>query len=576
MLAGPTCVCRASKFSLIIATAYKCVFASVITYTYKYIISQANTRRHTFCFRHPMDKPIPPVAGLAALGLTKADCISDMKNPSDPKLKACIIGYSFPKSIHPCGGTDKDKSGRRYDIAPLANGVRMAGCSCEYICYDPKSPPTKAALSKYDAIIVRINPGQISQGGGSQAEFDSLMTSTGKPVFSSPAVQMQLGSKNALTKIKDLKCGLPDTYTYYTRGGAGGLTGLEEGFKKCAAFQPRVIKQNRGSSGEGIWLVWRCKPQRLSDGSYIPYTDAEYTEVCPNLGDAVLGDDDVIKLMEMVDNHVEYHTVKEFIAYCEHGKDHPDAGEWISTGNAPYLDPASMIDMNGVSSGDGQLVDQRLLPRIVEGEVRMQMVGGKLYKIIHKKPDSGGMSAVGGIAKYTFFDPDDPNLPAEYVGLKKKFEQEIPAIMECMGLDGEPLPLWWTGDFIPMDDGKGGTDFVIGEFNCSCVGLSQFNDACGAGKDLTNVADSDLVEGYTLVKLIGEALVKAVAHTCRPPVAGPGETKTDCILGKENPSNPKLKNFPQTVPPRSRRWDARVGLLALTGLLMAALVWRKR
>ena len=25
---------------------------------------------------------------------------------------------------------------------------------------------------------------------------------------------------------------------------------------KGAAFQPRVIKQNRGSAGEGIWLVW--------------------------------------------------------------------------------------------------------------------------------------------------------------------------------------------------------------------------------------------------------------------------------------------------------------------------------
>ena len=27
------------------------------------------------------------------------------------------------------------------------------------------------------------------------------------------------------------------------------------GFKKTMAFQPRVIKQNRGSSGEGIWII---------------------------------------------------------------------------------------------------------------------------------------------------------------------------------------------------------------------------------------------------------------------------------------------------------------------------------
>jgi hypothetical protein len=50
--------------------------------------------------------------------------------------------------------------------------------------------------------------------------------------------------------IKDMSCGLIDTFAYYTP------QELRAGFVKGAAFQPRVIKQNRGSAGEGIWLCW--------------------------------------------------------------------------------------------------------------------------------------------------------------------------------------------------------------------------------------------------------------------------------------------------------------------------------
>merc|ERR1719420_1471159 len=133
-----------------------------------------------------------------------------------------------------------------------------------------------------------------------------------------------------------------DTAAYYTPAE------LEAGFKKTCAFQPRVIKQNRGSAGEGIWLCW------LEDKEY-----------CKGYGDASLADGDKLKLMEMNDNHVEYHTVGEFLAFCVNGPG-GDAGEWSSVFPGKYLE-------GGVEAGS-QLVDQRLLPRITEGEVRMLMV----------------------------------------------------------------------------------------------------------------------------------------------------------------------------------------------------------
>ena len=99
-------------------------------------------------------------------------------------------------------------------------------------------------IEAVDAIIVRINHGQMS--AGDQEHFDQLMREAmqlGIMVFSSPDVQIKMGAKDALCKIAHLNVGLPDTLAYYTP------EEFTAGFYKTMAYQPRVIKQNRGSSG---------------------------------------------------------------------------------------------------------------------------------------------------------------------------------------------------------------------------------------------------------------------------------------------------------------------------------------
>ena len=55
-------------------------------------------------------------------------------------------------------------------------------------------------------------------------------------------------------------------------------------------------------------------------------------------------------------------------------------------------------------------------------QVRMQMVGNRLFKIIHKLPD-GGMSAVGGNNIMTFYEPGPkPEKPREGV----KYAADVP------------------------------------------------------------------------------------------------------------------------------------------------------
>eukprot|EP00306_Pavlova_sp_CCMP459_P020793 CAMPEP_0185564140 /NCGR_PEP_ID=MMETSP1381-20130426/64954_1 /TAXON_ID=298111 /ORGANISM="Pavlova sp., Strain CCMP459" /LENGTH=649 /DNA_ID=CAMNT_0028178071 /DNA_START=85 /DNA_END=2035 /DNA_ORIENTATION=- len=404
-----------------------------------------------------------------------------MPSPPDAKHKCAVIQFKVPGA--PNGGSDKGADGNRVDSIPIANGIIKAGGACDLLLYDyQKHDEFVASVQDYDALLVRINPGQLSQGTGEgvQERFDNTMNdllAKGKLVWSSPSVQTQMGAKDALVKIKDMSCGLPDTFAYYE------AEELEEGFKKSMAFQPRVIKQNRGSAGEGIWLCW-----------------LEGKDYCANFGDAVLADDDKLKVMEMNDNHVEYHTVKEFLTFCVDGPTGEGAGEWKSTFPGKYLE--------GGKAAGGQLVDQRLCPRISEGEVRMLMVGDVLQMMIHKKPEGGGLSAVGGNSAYTYYKPGSP----EYAKLEDDFvNRDIPQLMKALEIENDPLPILWTGDFIPVDGKEpGSTDYVVGEFNCSCVGISKFQAVCGGDKTLADVPDEDYYDASELTDLMGKTAIKFI------------------------------------------------------------------
>merc|ERR1719375_2496185 len=430
------------------------------------------------------------------------------ESPADAKYKLAVVQFKVPNATN--GGSDKGKDGNRVDSIPIANSVIAAGGACDLILYDAeKHEDFVAATASYDALIVRINPGQLSQGTpeGTQKAFDDLMNSyiaKGKLVWSSPKIQTQMGAKDALVKIGKLGCGLPDTLAYYD------ADALAKGFKGCCAYQPRVIKQNRGSAGEGIWLCWLAQKE---DNSLVPFNEYPAKSLKASDDgltvetDASLGDDDWLKLMEMNDNHVEYHTVKEFITFCVGGPTAEGAGEWKSTFPGKYLE--------GGKEAGGQLVDQRLLPRIDEGEVRILMAGDTCQMAIHKKPMGGGLSAVGGNSEYTYYKPTD----AKYKNLVEKLYADIPKLLPSLGLAGEPLPLLWTCDYIPKnpDDWAKGpydrscpdelTEYTVGEFNCSCVGISKFQAVCGGEKTLADVPDEDYFDAVQLTDLMG---VKAI------------------------------------------------------------------
>merc|ERR1712176_1045009 len=300
-----------------------------------------------------------------------------LPQPTDPKKQTCVAQIYV--NNHEFGGTDKSCNGHRYDTIPFANGMIKAGMACYPLHYVHSQHNTFIqVMEMMDAILCRCNPGQIKADGGDQQKFDDAMRALqakGVPVWPSPDVMEFMGAKDALTKIKNLEIGMPDTGTYYDEDA------FRAGFYKSMKFQPRVIKQNRGSSGEGIWII------NLKSGNY-----------CAAYGDASVEDGDELILMEANDNHVENHTVLEFVNWCLYGREEgKGAGDWASKGTGKYLE--------GGKAAGGQITDQRFCGRILEGELRFNMVFKECLGVIHKVPAPGGMSAVGGTgSEYFFYD----------------------------------------------------------------------------------------------------------------------------------------------------------------------------
>lgn len=382
-----------------------------------------------------------------------------LPQPENPSFKLCIVSTYVPDQKN--GGSDKMLNGHRFDTIPMANGVIKSGMSCQIVFYNPEEHDSfMNVLKEFDGVIIRANPGQIGAMGGNQQKFDDAimdLQAKGLPVWPSPDVMAKMGAKDALCHVKDFDFGLPDTFGYYSP------EDMKKDFPKGIAFQPRVVKQNRGSAGEGIWIV------RLKSGDY-----------CKSFGDRVCAGDEVLELMEANDNHVEYHTVDEFVEFCSNGRTEK-SGEWKSIGKGKYFD-------GGLKAG-GLMVDQRYLPRIDEGEARFMCIGTELNRIEHYEYPEG----VGGNYKQTIFGPDAP----EWKGTKDMLESNVPDIMKALKLDMSQLPLLWAADFMPVDDHK--APYVLGEFNCSCLGIAGFFNSRGA--DLSKAEDPEV--GQKLCDLIG-------------------------------------------------------------------------
>lgn len=312
------------------------------------------------------------------------------------------------------GGSDKGPYGYRSDSKPIIESLEARGWTAEIIFY---SDENRGEIYRYvtqraGAYISRVNPGNLHDETHYFQMLRELVNNNveGLP---HPDAMTNYGAKNAIEKLKGMDYVPDDVYSYYD------FENFKESFPKTLAKGVRVLKQNRGSTGEGIWRV-----ELIEDNN--PSKD-------------IVSLDAKIKCTEAKDNHTEVHTLNDFIDFC-----------------VPYLDGEA-----------GMLLDMPFLPRIVEGEIRVFMLRRTPVNIVHKKPaetpDAFSATLFSG-AKYTY------EAPEKWPELMEIMNKNMNEMIERLG--GYDIPLIWTADFILDSDKDGNDKYVLGEINASCVGFS--------------------------------------------------------------------------------------------------------
>lgn len=315
------------------------------------------------------------------------------------------------------GGSDKGLNGLRKDTMPLVEAIKMLGWECEIIYFRDEwsTEIFEYASNKFSGYISRINPGNLPNGEKQYMEMLRALHEAGLVAMSHPDEMLNFGSKHFLIKLKNTELVKNDTHAYFT------MDEFRFKFPISLAQGERVLKQNRGSTGVGIWRV----------------------QVWDNATKNSLGalpSDTLVKYTEAKDNKSKIHTLDYFMQMCE-----------------KYI----------VGEQD-LMVDMPFLPRIKEGELRVMMIGEHPSHIIHKKPvaTTGAFSATLFSGATYFY-----HLPEDYPELISLVVKSLLVIKTELAMT--QLPLIWTADFI-LDTAEDGSDiYVLSEVNCSCVGIPE-------------------------------------------------------------------------------------------------------
>jgi hypothetical protein len=285
-------------------------------------------------------------------------------------------------------------------------------------------------IMRVDGVLVWFNP---DEGERDRSILDAMLRDVARAgvfVSAHPDVILKLGTKEVLYQTRDIGWGC-DTDVYRS------LEQLRvELPTRLVAGAARVLKQYRGSSGNGVWKV------ELADDAIAQ--DRERGISSP--------DDTPVRV-----RHAKRGSVEEKISL----------GEFL-TRCAPYF------------SGDGRMIDQAYQPRLPDGMVRCYLV--------HDKVEGFGHQAVVALCPAPSGAPPEaapqptPRLyhPAsmpEFQALKRQLEQDwVPAMQKVLDIETAVLPVLWDCDFMFGPKNAAGQDtYVLCEINISSV--SPFPDS---------------------------------------------------------------------------------------------------
>ncbi|MDB5807936.1 MAG: hypothetical protein JWN94_58 [Betaproteobacteria bacterium] len=301
-------------------------------------------------------------------------------------------------------------------FAKVYEALGAHGIDAEPALYDDNHcAAVRNQIMGVDGVLVWFNP---DEGGRDRSVLDAMLrevASAGVFVSAHPDVILKLGTKEVLYQTREIGWGC-DTRIYRSLDQL--RTELPASLSSGAA---RVLKQYRGSSGEGIWKV------ELSEKNGVRALHAKRGSVEEDM------------------------PLSSFFARCER-----------------YF------------SGEGRMIDQEYQPRLPEGMVRCYLVHDKVAGFGHQAivalcpaPPGSPPEAAPQPTKRGYHPPSLP----EFQSLKRKLEREwVPAVQRLLQIETAMLPILWDCDFmLGPKDAAGQDTYVLCEINVSSV--SPFPDS---------------------------------------------------------------------------------------------------
>jgi hypothetical protein len=279
---------------------------------------------------------------------------------------------------------------------------------------DDIADEVRAQLLAVEGVLVWVDP---ISGGKTRTVLDAMLrdvASRGLWVSAHPDVILKMGVKEVLYRTKNLGWG-SDTHLYRDAAEFG------EAFpSRLQSAGPRVLKQNRGNGGDGVWRV-----ELVSEPA---------------------GRASIVRVLHARRGRVfEEMPLAEFMTRCE-----------------AYL------------ASDGCIVDQPFQPRLPDGMIRCYMgadkvvgFGHQFIKALIPPPPEGPDSPAAQPGPRIMHGAD----AAPFQALRAKMEAEwTPQMMEILGIDAATLPIIWDADFLYGPRIRSGEDsYVLCEINVSSV-----------------------------------------------------------------------------------------------------------
>lgn len=331
-------------------------------------------------------------------------------------------------------GADGAAVGINNRLTKAADALKALGVQVEGAIFSEETvDDLRRQLLAVDGVLVWVDP---LTDGKDRSLLDPLLgdlSRAGLFVSTHPDVILKMGVKEVLFRTRDIGWGVDtDLYTTFDDFAARFPSRLASG-------GPRVLKQNRGNGGLGVWKV-----ERIGADDATPTT--------------------VRVLHAQRGSVAEVLRLSDFMRRCE-----------------IYF------------VGGGKVIDQAFQARLPDGMIRCYMSQNKVVGYGHQLIKALVSPAPGQAPEEPgpriMHDADAP----DFQHLRSHMERDwVPAMQSTLGIETDALPVLWDADFLygPKND-TGEDSYVLCEINVSAV--SPFPDSAAvplaeAAKRLTLAA----------------------------------------------------------------------------------------